>query len=49
MAGPLIPLIEIAGNGFSVVGGPPVSFADAGRQLRAIRAADALDSSGLCS
>jgi len=44
MAGPLIPLIEIAGNGFSVVGGPPVSFADAGRQLRAIHAADALDS-----
>ena len=36
--------IAIKGNGFSVRNGPPVSYTDAGRQLRAIRAADALDS-----
>jgi len=44
MVGPLIPQIETAENGFSVVGGPPVLFADAGRLLQAIRAADTLDS-----
>ena len=36
--------IAIKGDGFSVRDGPPVSYTDAGRQLRAIRAADALDS-----
>ena len=41
----IAPVIAQVGPGFSVIGGPPVSFAAAGRQLRAIRAADALESS----
>ena len=45
MAGVITPLFETAAPGFSVLGGPPVSFTDAGRQLRAIRAADTLESS----
>ena len=45
MAGAITPLLETAAPGFSVLEGPPVSFTDAGRQLRAIRAADTLESS----
>jgi hypothetical protein len=37
--------IETVEPGFSVLGSPPIAFADAGRQLRAIRAADTLESS----